>query len=527
MARTPASARTGAAPIPCAERTIALASAPAEDADHPRVAALDLGSNSFHLVLASIERGTPHVYDRRRERVALGSGLRDGRPLDRAARARAIACLERFSELVRPLPAGRVRIVGTDSLRRASDGPELVARAEKLLGHRVEIVPGPEEARLVWRGVSAMHPPSARERRLVVDIGGGSTEVVVGTGWTPREAHSTPMGCIRFTERFFPDARISRKRYERARDAAMLELRPFAARMRAAGIDRVLGSSGTMRAIGEIVEAGRGAITRRGVDALIEKVCDADTLADVDVEGLADERRPVLPGGLAIVDAVMRTFELGRIDVADGALREGLLMELVGRLESDDVRDDTIAAFRARHGIDAAHARRVRETAETLFDAVASDWELGDVELRRWLGWAAELHELGLSVSRSGVARHGAYLIANADAPGFSRDELEAIATLVRTHRGRLRRDMFEPRRRGSRRALKRLSVLLRIAVALHADRAKVAVIPSARAARRKVELTVPPEWTASRALVAAELAEHASHIQRIGLELGIRTAEA
>ncbi|AKF04389.1 Exopolyphosphatase [Sandaracinus amylolyticus] len=375
-----------------------------------------------------------------------------------------------------------------------------------------------------------MHPPAARERRLVVDVGGGSTELVTGTGWTTREAHSTPMGCIRFTERFFPGARISRKRYERARDAAMLELRPFAARLRAPGIDRVLGSSGTMRAIGDIVEArgdaARGTITRRGVDALIEKVCDADTLADIDVEGLADERRPVLPGGLAIVDAVMRTFDLGSIDVADGALREGLLMELVGRLESDDVRDDTIAAFRARHGIDAAHARRVRATAEALFDAVASDWDLGDVELRRWLGWAAELHELGLSVSRSGVARHGAYLVANADAPGFSRDELEAVATLVRTHRGRLDRDMFEPTRRGSRRALKRLAVLLRIAVALHADRAAVTAIPSARAARRAVELTVPREWIASRSLVAADLAAHAAQIQRIGLELEIRTAE-
>ena len=507
---------------------IKLAQPPQDGDGRPRIAALDLGSNSFHLVLAWVERGVPHVYDQRRENVSLGRGLRDGEPLDADARGRALACLERFGPLLRPLDPAAVRVVGTDALRRASDGASLVTRGERLLGHAIEIVPGYEEARLIWQGVSAMCPPAEREKRLVVDIGGGSTELISGIGWALEQARSTPMGCIRFTERHFARRRLGAKRYGRARDAALLELRPFAPRMAKRRPTRTLGASGTMRSIGEILAANGWSSSRReitcdGVARLAARMLEHHEIDDVRIEGLSDDRRPVLPGGLAIVDAVMEMFELPRIEVADGALREGLLMEILGRLASADVRDDAIAAMAERHAVDRTHARHVRSTAETLADAVAEGWKLDSPETRRWLGWAAELHEVGLSVAHTGVARHGAYLIANADAPGFSREALQTLSLLVRTHRGRLDRHAYDDARVGGR-TLAKLASILRVAVALHADRRGRAVHVSASVDKRRLRLHLSESWLGAHPLVSKELVEHASQLEHVGIELAIET---
>jgi exopolyphosphatase/guanosine-5'-triphosphate,3'-diphosphate pyrophosphatase len=503
-------------------------------ADSPnahRIAALDLGSNSFHLVLAWVEQGVPHVYDRRREQVSLGRGLRDGEPLDRGAKARALACLRRFGALLEPLPASDVRIVGTDALRRASDGLALVAQAEELLGHPVDIVPGYEEARLIWRGVTAMRPPNERERRLVIDIGGGSTEVMTGSGFTLEEAHSTPMGCIRFSERFFGGGRTSGERYAKARDAALLELRPFAARMAAREITLAMGSSGTMRSIGEILalhgwSSSPAEITRDGVARLAKRLVEAERVDDLVLAGLSVDRRPVLPGGLAIVDAVMRTFDLSTLAVAEGALREGLLMEIVGRLSDEDVRDDTVASMAERHSVDRSHARRVRFAAERLFDEVADAWKIGSSENRRALGWAAELHEIGLSVAHTGVARHGAYLVEHADAPGFSHAALTSLALVVRGHRGRIDPTRFRALPRTNRRTTTRLTALLRIAVALHADRRDEAVPVTATAHRKRLTLRLPKDWTALRSTMIAELAAHRRELRTLGVKLSLASED-
>ncbi len=503
----------------------------AESASPERIAALDLGSNSFHLVLAWVENGIPHVYDRRREHVALATGLIEGEPLDRQARARALACLRRLGTLLKPLPGARVRVVGTDALRRASDGASLRRQGRKLLGHPIELVPGYEEARLIWRGVNAMRPPSEGERRLVVDIGGGSTELIAGTGFTLEEARSTPMGCIRFSEEFFPGGRLSTKRYARAREAALLSVRSFVPRMLEAGVHLALGASGTMRAIGEVSAANGWSpspsiISRSSVSRLVDRMLDAKNSAALDLRGLSEDRKPVLPGGLAIADAVMSAFELEHLEVAEGALREGLLMEIVSGQETGrDLREDSVAALAARHHVDRAHAARVRASAEQLFDQVADAWELTGHELRRWLGWAAELHELGLSVAHTGVARHGAYLIRNADAPGFSTGQLDALARLVRTHRGRMRDDE-QKRSRSERRTLARLGAILRVAVALRADRRAQAVKVRASAGKKRLTVVLPAAWLAEHPLVRVDLRNHARQLHRAGVKLVVETTE-
>lgn len=506
-------------------RPITLVSDPKAAPSPERIAALDLGSNSFHLVMAWVEQGIPHVYDRRREHVALGTHLVEGEPLDRAARDRALACLRRLGTLLRPLPRGRVRVVGTDALRRASDGEALVRRAEKLLGHPIELVPGYEEARLIWRGVGAMRPPEETERRLVVDIGGGSTELIVGRGFTLEDARSTPMGCIRFSERFFADGRLSKKRYRKAREAALLLLRAFVPRMQEVPIHLALGASGTMRSIGEVLSANDwssapSVISRAGLSRLVDRMLEEKRAARVTLPGLSDDRRPVLPGGLAIVDAVMSAFELEHLEVAEGALREGLLMEIVGdHRGARDLREDSVAALAARHAVDAGHAGRVRRTAETIFHQVAADWDLEGNELLRWLGWAAELHEIGLSVAHTGVARHGAYLVRNADAPGFSSGQLDALARLVRTHRGRLRDD-DRARSAVERRTLTRLGAILRIAVALHADRRDDDVEVTASAQGKRLSLVLSGVFLERHPLVRLDLLNHAKELRKRGVKL-------
>jgi exopolyphosphatase/guanosine-5'-triphosphate,3'-diphosphate pyrophosphatase len=510
-----------------ASAPIALVSDPHASSSPERIAALDLGSNSFHLVLAWVQNGIPHVYDRRREHVALGTQLVEGEPLNRDARARAIACFHRLGTLLKPLPAARVRIVGTDALRRASDGASLRRQGRKLLGHPIELVPGDEEARLIWRGVNAMRPPQPTERRLVLDIGGGSTELIAGMGFEIEEARSTPMGCIRFSEQFFPEGRLSKKRYGRAREAALLLVRSFVPRMQTQGVHLALGSSGTVRSIGEVLAANDwspapSSISRSGLSRLIETMLEEKSSNDLQIRGLSDDRRPVLPGGLAIVDAVMSAFELEHMEVAEGALREGLLMEIVNGAETGrDLRDASVEALAARHGVDGAHAARVRASAEHLFDQVAEDWALDGNELRRWLGWAAELHEIGLSVAHTGVARHGAYLIRHADAPGFSTGQLDALARLVRTHRGRLEQDDEAPSR-VERRTLARLGAILRLAVALHADRRTASVRVSAKARKKRLTITLAQPWLEQHPLVALDLRGHARQLRKAGLKLEV-----
>jgi exopolyphosphatase/guanosine-5'-triphosphate,3'-diphosphate pyrophosphatase len=474
------------------------------------LAAVDLGSNSFHLVVARYSHGQLVIIDRMREMVRLGAGVDTEGRLDRDVALRALACLERFGQRVRDMRAGSVRVVGTNALRRAHRKQFFLERARAAMGHPIEIISGMEEARLIYSGVAHTMPRGAG-RRLVVDIGGGSTELIIGEGLAPLELESTQMGCVSTSRRFFGDGKVSGKRMARARVAARLELEPIQAAFRRRGWDQAVGSSGTVRAIGEAIREiapASTAITPEGLELLIDALLTAGRLDALALDAVDVERRAVFPGGLAILAEIFEVLGLERMDVAEGAMREGLLYDMIGRYTAEDARDRTVRAMQARYHVDVPQAERVERTALAFLAQVAADWQLEDAFAEPLLAWSARLHEIGLDVSHSKYHQHGAYLLENADMPGFPREEQRLLASLVGGHRRKLSVEGFgQLLPPWDRRAIF-LIVLLRLAVLLHRGRSDAALPPLVLQARgRMLELRFPGRWLRDHPLTAADLA--------------------
>ena len=434
----------------------------------PLVAAVDLGSNSFHMVIARVRGNELLLLDRLRERVQLAAGLGKKGQLDEAAQARAVAALERFGERLRDVPS--VRAVGTNTLRKAKNSRQFLTAACKALGHPIEVVSGREEARLIYLGV-AHTTPDQSGRRLVVDIGGGSTECILGERFEPLVAESLHMGCVSFSRRFFPDGAITREGFKQAEIAAQLELQTIRRRFQSFGWDSALGTSGTILAIKELANEG-GAITRSALRKLRKSLVSVGNTTDLTkLPGLSAERANVLPGGLAILLAVFESLGVERLGTSDGALREGLLYDLLGRFRHEDVRGRTISNLEERYHVDREQAARVERTALRLLDAVAAPWKLTRQRHRQLLGWSARLHEIGMTVAYSSYHKHGGYLLTHSDLPGFSIDERRTLATLVRAHRRKLTRDAFQDAIGLSGERLLRLCLILRLAVVLNRGR--------------------------------------------------------
>ncbi|HEX6766217.1 MAG TPA: exopolyphosphatase, partial [Polyangiaceae bacterium] len=429
------------------------------------VAAVDLGSNSFHLVVARLDEGRVHVLDRLRERVRLAEGLDAKNHLTAEAMERALACLTRFGQRVRELPSGAVRAAGTNTLRQAKNSANFLKRAKQALGHPIEIIAGREEARLIYLGV-AHSVPNDEGRRLVVDIGGGSTECTIGEGFDPIATESLFMGCVSYSLRYFPNGIIQRDDFRRAETAAMQELRSFENRFRGLGWKACYGSSGTVLAIAELI--GEGGITRKGLKKLRATLCEKGSVDKLDLPGLDPERASVLPGGLAILMAVFKRLEIETMSPASGALREGLLYDLLGRIQHEDVRERTIRWLAERNGVDLEHALRVERSAIYCLNQVATAWSLDRAEARQYLSWAARLHEIGLEIAHTGYQRHGAYILENADMPGFSKHEQTLLSAIVLTHRRKLRLDDFAKVPEEKREFLLRTSLLFRLACCLN-----------------------------------------------------------
>lgn len=487
------------------------------------LAAVDLGSNSFHMVIARVDHGGIQVVDRLREPVRLAAGLQDDGSLDEASQERAIQCLTRFGQRLRDFGTEQVRVVGTNTLRKARNSRKLLRAAREALGHRIEIIPGREEARLIYLGVS--HGiAGAPARRLVVDIGGGSTEFIIGDGFEPVSLHSMYMGCVGFTEQFFGDGKISRKRMNNAKLAAGLELRPVEKRLRKVGWDRAIGASGTIRSVAAILnEAGwaHGTITAEGLGKLEQATLTAGRLDKLELPGLDADRRPVFAGGVAILSAVFERLGIDEMWVSPTALREGLLYDMLGRIQDEDPRDRTIAMLCDRYSIDQAHADRVQATALGLLGQVVDDWDLRSADAAHALAWAAQLHEIGLAVNYTGHHKHGAYLVASSDLPGFSRDEQALVAALVRGHRRKLDTSYFESLPPESRTAALRLCALLRLAVLLNRNRdPEVVALPHLSASGNKLKLSFNEEWLASHPLVQADLEREQRLLKPSGLKL-------
>jgi exopolyphosphatase/guanosine-5'-triphosphate,3'-diphosphate pyrophosphatase len=490
------------------------------------VAAVDLGSNSFHAVVARLEGGTQmRVLDRLRERVALAEGLDAKGRLAAEVQDRAIACLERFGQVLRPMPRGAVRAVGTSSLRRARGAGKFLRRAEAALGHPVEVISGREEARLIYLGVS--HDLSANGgRRLVVDIGGGSTEIILGEGPRILMADSLAMGCVSFSMKHFPEGQVTRERMKKAMIAAHMELETMERRYRKAGWATCVGSSGTIMAVQEVLLAGdpaRTTVTPRALRRLRKALVAAGSVERLAPSGLRPDRAPVFAGGLAILLAIFERLEIASMGVAGGALREGLLIDLLGRIRHEDVREATIRAFAERHAVDGEQAARVEATALAFLRQVAAEWALEGEENERALAWAATLHEVGMSVAYSGYHKHGAYLVQNSDMAGFSREDQQIVAALIRSHRRRLSSESFEELPEARAHDALRLTILLRLAVRLHRSRSPRA-LPAmrVRVSGSSLSLAFPDGWLDAHPLTRAELEEESAYLEEVETRLSI-----
>ena len=401
------------------------------------IAAIDLGSNSFHMVIARIVNGALQVLGRLKQRVHLADGLDSNNMLSEEAMERGIACLALFAERLQGFPAENVCIVGTHSLRQAANAEEFLKRAAKVIPYPIEIISGHEEARLIFMGVA--HTQPEKGRKLVIDIGGGSTEMVIGEDFDPLLVESRRMGCVSFARQFFPNGTISKDNFQRARLAAAPKLENMAWQYRIQGWQAALGASGSIKAAHEVLIAlgeKDGLITPERLELLRSEVLKYKRFSELTLPGLSEDRQAVFVPGLSILCGVFDALAIKQLRLSDGALREGVLYEMEGRFRHQDIRSRTARSLAEHYNIDREQAQRVLSTVQQLYAQwMAQNSKLVHPQLEALLNWAAMLHEVGLSINHSGMHRHSAYILQNTNLPGFNQEQQLLLATLVRFHR--------------------------------------------------------------------------------------------
>ena len=527
-----------------------------DDGSQP-LAALDLGSNSFHLIVAHYRNGGAvganggrlQIVDRHKEMVRLAEGLSDRNELSERVADRALDCLERLGQRIRHLPRHNVRVVGTNTLRKAHNSWQFIVAAERALGHKVEIVSGREEARLIYLGVShSLEPADAEESRLVVDIGGGSTELILGRQFQPRVMESLYMGCVGMSSSFFRNGAITAKRFVNAENAARQELEVVQGIYRARGWDIAIGASGTFLAVHAAIFELTGAhgITCDGLATLKQHLISAGRTEAMGLQSVDVDRAPVFPGGVAIAAAVVDALGIDTMTITDGALREGLLHDLLGRLHTQDIREATVVDLQERYHMDTDHGERVARSANRLLELASwpalvqlaenalegvgggsggAETSLSRDSAAKRLRWAAVLHEIGMDIAHSQYHKHGGYLLDNMDLPGFSHPEQHGLAALVRAHRRKF--PIAELRVSPS---LVALGIVLRLAVVLHRSRVS-APLPQIgidiEPQHRQVVLRLSAEWLAANPLTRLDLEQEASYLEAVPVKLSLATCAA
>ncbi|MFN7572663.1 MAG: Ppx/GppA family phosphatase [Betaproteobacteria bacterium] len=483
------------------------------------LAAVDLGSNSFRLEIGRVAGSHIERLGYWKETIRLAAGLTDDNRLTRRAIDTALDCLARMNERLRGIPPAQVRAVGTQTLRQATNSNDFLVEAQAALGYPIEIISGREEARLVFEGCMHLLPQSDT-RRLVVDIGGASTELIVGQGFAAAQAESFKVGCVNTTLRYFPDGRIDRTSFKRAVVGCAAEIEEAVAGFSRRNWDEAYGSSGTVGAAIDILRAegwADGVITSEALLKLRQAIVGAGEIKRIRFAGMKPERQQVIAGGTAVLCAVFETLGILEMRPAAGGLRVGVLYDLLGRRERRDVREATVDRLQARYGVDRAQAERVGALARRFFDALAP--QAGDEMVKR-LAWAAALQEVGFAVSHNDHHKHGAYLIANGDLPGFSVTDQERIALLVLGQRGNLRKlgeALVDPERVAKVLAL-RLAVIF-----CHARRDAVAPQWTLKAGKSVIELALDAAWRDRHPLTDHLLQEEAQHWDRVGVRFQLK----
>ncbi len=482
------------------------------------LAAIDLGSNSFHLIIVRVDTDNHvQIVDRIKEMVRLGDGLGPRRHLRKSAQQRALACLARFAQRIRNIDRHNIKVVGTNTLRMATNAAEFIRKAELVLGARIEIISGMEEARLVYLGVS--HSLAGQgKRRLVVDIGGGSTEVIIGEKFTPLRMESLAMGCVSFTRKYFPDGVITGDLIGKAELAAGLKTEGISRQFLDTGWQSTVGSSGTVKSIARIAaENGicSDGINRNTLTFIRERLLEAGDIGHIDIKGLSEDRRQVLPGGFVVLQAIFNAFDIDHMAVSDGAVREGLIYEMIGRIRHEDVREKTIDNMQRRYAVDISHARSVEHTCRLIHEMVAYDWGIDDSEDLNLLVWAARVHEIGLAVSHNRYTQHGAYILQHSDMYGFTLTEQSILSVLVRLHRGKFSGKHFRDFPQGRRKIIKRLCVVLRLAIILQRSRNYSEFNElTFKAKKKRLTMICPHSWLAQRPLTRKDLLDEKKRLR-------------
>lgn len=489
------------------------------------LAAIDLGSNSFRLSIGRVVQldGVAQIYpiDRLKEHVRLAAGLCPDNTLDDDAVKRAVESLKRFAERIEGFHPNRVRAVATNTLRIATNAQEILPKLEAALGFPIEIISGQEEARLIFTGVSHELPPSTN-RRLMIDIGGGSTEVIIGKEFQPLHLSSLPMGCVSYTRRFFPDGHITAERMRKAVMAARREIETIARAYKRTGWDEAFGSSGTAKGlIAVLAETGMSpkGITREGLEKLSAKLVRDGTVDMDTLPGLKPDRAVVLSGGLAIMLAAFQELKISLIRAGDGALRVGVLYDLLGRDSDHDKRDETVKQFMRRYHIDTHQAQRVERIAMALFDQLDLPEDGEKEELARIVRWVARLHEVGISISHSNYDKHTAYVLGNADMPGFSTHDQAMLSAFALGHQGKLPKHMPEDTR-GHWLAL----FCLRLAVLLCRRRESLSELPlTINVEDKRVLIKASERFLESRPLTAYSLEGERKEWKKAGFSIMVK----
>lgn len=483
--------------------------------------AIDIGTNSFHVLIAKIDHGELRPVEVLSEKIQLGAGLRNGM-LSNDSINSGLACLSRFRELISSISLENVRVVGTNALRKAKNRLDFIEPAQQILGVPIEVIYGREEARLIYLGVAHSLADDVKSR-LVIDIGGGSTEFIIGQKFESQLLESLQIGCVSFAEKYFPDGVISAESFQAAYESAALEISHISGIFLKTGWMECVGSSGTLQSIEAMAHANGWSLSGIDLESLLllkEKVLGFDHVNKISIEGLNENRRNVIITGLAITLAIFTTLNISSMRTSKGALREGVIYDLLGRQSHEDVRERSINALMSRYTAEQSTAHSVAARAKAFFNDVHEQWDLKSMD-RDLLYWASLTHEIGMIISHKHYNRHSAYLLRNSDLPGFSQGEQEKLSLLTSAHRGKLKKTILDDFPAKERSRLCKMIALIRLAVLLKYSQDPPTIAHPKVVAKNTTLIIKPPnDWAKAHPLTTQALKEEAIAIETIGITL-------
>lgn len=489
-----------------------------------KVAALDIGSNSFHLVVARINAGSVQILHRVKQKVRMAAGLDEHNMLSEEAINRGLDTLRIVAQSLAGFAPDSVRIVATHTLRKAKNAGDFIEAAREIMPYPIEIIPGHEEARLIYSGVA--HTNHTEGRRLVVDIGGGSTEFVIGDGFTPLVCSSQQMGCVSYTERFFATGELTSKAFDKAITTVGQDLEDIVQRYRKLGWAQCLGTSGTIKTLFNLAQRERNnghtvPITLKCLKNLKKQFITAGHIDKLIMPEISEDRRHVIAGGLAILIGIFRSLKIDGLVYSPAALREGVLYQMEDELHNADIKSRTASSLATRYDVDITQANLVLNTCRYLYDQCTKPWKLKDHDFRNLLGWAATLHEVGLQINSRGVQRHSAYILGNVEMPGFTQEQQGLLASLVRFHRKKIKPNQIPAFHLYDQNSVRRLVGLLRLGVLLNKKRQE-GFLPKfiVQAKRAKLVLTFPADWLEHRPILHADLMQEQRYWKAMDMQL-------